>query len=80
VGEKKGRLQIFLPELGGGGGRPQTGKYVTTGNPNFLILSYSFSISRPYRITQNISPFLVAIIVVSIVNYVYAVHKSRKSK
>jgi hypothetical protein len=33
-------------------------KYVTRGNPNFL-LSNSFSISRLYRIPQNlIAPFL----------------------
>jgi hypothetical protein len=48
---------------------------VLRGNPNFLILSYSFSISRLYRIPQNISPFLVPIIVVSIVYSVYAVHR-----
>jgi hypothetical protein len=34
---------------------------VTRGDPNFFIFSYSFSISRPYRIPQNISPFLVPI-------------------
>jgi hypothetical protein len=73
---------------GGGGrwyfclnwGRPQTEKYVTRGKPNFLILSYSFSISRLYRIPQNISPFLVPIIVVSIVYYVYAVHHKSRIK
>jgi hypothetical protein len=53
----------------------QTEKYVTRGNPNFLILSYSFLISRLYRIPQHISPFLVPIIVVSIVYYVYALHQ-----
>jgi hypothetical protein len=51
-------------------GRPQTEKYmyVRRGDPNFLILSYPFSISRLYRIPQNISPFFpITTIVVSIV-------------
>jgi hypothetical protein len=36
-------------------GRSQTEIYVTWGDSNILILSYSFSISRLYRIPQNIS-------------------------
>jgi hypothetical protein len=48
--------------------------------PNFFIRSYSFSIARLYRIPQNISPFLVPIIVVSLVYYVYAVDHKRRSK
>jgi hypothetical protein len=61
-------------------GRPQTEKYLTSGDPNFLILSYSFSICRLYRIPQNISPFLVPITVVFVVYYVYAVHHRSRSK
>ena len=69
-----GQIQLFLPELG------VTSKYVTRGNPKFLIISYSFSISCLYCIPQNISPFLVPTIVVSIVYYVYAVHDRSQSK
>ena len=46
---KGGQPQLFLPELG------VASKYVTRGDPKFLILSYSFSISCLYRILQNIS-------------------------
>jgi hypothetical protein len=61
VGKKMGRLQLFLPESGGG---LKLKIYLTSDDLNqFLILSYSFSISRPYRIPHNISPFLVPIIV-----------------
>ena len=60
--------------------QPQTEKYVTRGDPNFLILSYLFSISRHYRIPQNFSPFSFPIIVVSIVHYLYAVHQRSRSK
>ena len=56
MGEKwggGGAVQLFFPELG----RPQTEKYVTKGNSNFLILSYSSS-NQSCRVPQNISPFL----------------------
>ena len=66
-------------------GRNWTEQYVTRGNLNFLILPYSFFLfpthnTRLYRIPQNISPFLIPIIVVSIVYYVYAVHHRSRSK
>jgi hypothetical protein len=73
VVEKSGAASTIFAWIGGGLKLKNMWQGVTQ------IFEY-FSISRFYRIPQNISPFLVHIIVVSIVYYVYAVHHKSLSK